>query len=1366
MRRRPKNLSSPIAFEPLEPRLLLSAQLWEAVPLSFDPEPGSGLLSIEYLLPELELEELTAETAAQAISRAQMGAAPRHGGVGQPVLPVVPAQLIIPSGYRFEGVEVVAGEKVTLEGSYFIEHAQEPLTFDGPLDEDYAETEPDLSIYESDNPFPYNLYDVVGVQRSRGVDILTVNLNPVEYIPSLGRISYYTSMALSVTLTEAEPEAPTDGHYIRYRPDPIRPLDGGDPGDPGGSGDPPGGPPLLGGCDPNDSYQYVVITNQAMVDATTDYTVLDFLAHKQALGFSATVVTVEDIYAEYSGVDQPEQVRNFIIDAYNHWETDYILLGGDSNILPQRSLWVSAGAYSTHIPSDLYYQCLDGSYNYDGDNYWGEVTDGMGGGEVDLMAEVYIGRVSAATEAEMANWIYKTVAHENDGASAHRSQALMVGEYLGFGGVADYAKDSMEEIRLGSSAHGYGTAGFAADPNFAVDTLYQRDQSWSKYDLIDLMNSDTYGVFNHLGHANTSYVMKMYNSDADALTNENFFFIYSQGCYPGNFPSNAIAEHFTTSSRHGAYAVVMNSRYGWGAYYSTNGPSQRPNRQFWDAVFGEEISELGAANADSHEDNIWGIGSPYTRWVIYETNLFGDPALDVADLGLSITSPAELPPALTDTPYEFALSAKSGTTPYTWAVIDGSLPTGLTLEPSTGILSGTAMTLGTSTFTVQVTDAALGTDVQYFQLSVVDEYQYAPEAASDIYDAFADTPFHVDANDGVLANDTDENGDPLTAHLAAGPSHGTVLLNEDGSLDYTPYAGFTGDDSFTYWAFDGADHSDPATVTITVTTDPDLVQIVVDNQDAGFSGAGTWQESGVADEWEDSSSYCWTTSGGTATWTPVLPGAGTYDVYAWWANHNEVSNRDSDAEYTVTYAGGASQDTIAVDQDDNGGQWNLLGTYAFDASGTENVTLLSDNSDPEGRPTSADAIRWVRVTEDAPVDIVVDNRDTAHVRLRGRARWSLSSSSDSHYGNDYLHDQAAGKGKKSIRFTPELPSAGEYDVYIWYPHSDVYYDDAVPVDVIHSGGIDTITIDESTPGGDWAYLGNYTFDAGAGGGVLVYTEGTDQYVVADATRWVKTGNAEDAIVVDDGDPTGVTFAGDWTLSWWANSRYGATYYYNNRPGEAGSSVAFTPAIESAGTYEVSVWYPDSDVWYDTDVPIDVVHAGGTDTVVVDQSTPCGGWEVLGTFDFDAGTDGRVVIRTDGTTQYVVADAVKFRRVSGLWAGDTLSGSQPTHAWAIADPAALRAQGRAVLRRSGAQGLRADRPTYVAPEPSSCKSDVGFAAGAVRLGSRFVSRLGSDLAAEQTPAGAWGLVDAGSTAEEAAEVLVGAGAITPIIPVLG
>jgi VCBS repeat-containing protein len=74
----------------------------------------------------------------------------------------------------------------------------------------------------------------------------------------------------------------------------------------------------------------------------------------------------------------------------------------------------------------------------------------------------------------------------------------------------------------------------------------------------------------------------------------------------------------------------------------------------------------------------------------------------------------------------------------------------------------------------------------------------------------------VSLADGVLKNDTDPDGDVLTAGSASTPGQGSVLLNADGSFTYTPNAGAAGTDTFTYEASDGV-LSSPATVTITIT---------------------------------------------------------------------------------------------------------------------------------------------------------------------------------------------------------------------------------------------------------------------------------------------------------------------------------------------------------------------------------------------------------------------------------------------------------------------------------------------------------------------------------------------------------------------
>ncbi|MFE2324251.1 FG-GAP-like repeat-containing protein [Streptomyces sp. NPDC059385] len=91
-----------------------------------------------------------------------------------------------------------------------------------------------------------------------------------------------------------------------------------------------------------------------------------------------------------------------------------------------------------------------------------------------------------------------------------------------------------------------------------------------------------------------------------------------------------------------------------------------------------------------------------------------------------------------------------------------------------------------------------------------------PSAANESYNHIgADTPLVVGAP-GVLGNDTDPDGNTLTASLVTGPTHGTLTLNADGSFSYQPDSAYVGSDSFTYKASDGTVDTNVATVTINV----------------------------------------------------------------------------------------------------------------------------------------------------------------------------------------------------------------------------------------------------------------------------------------------------------------------------------------------------------------------------------------------------------------------------------------------------------------------------------------------------------------------------------------------------------------------
>ena len=133
---------------------------------------------------------------------------------------------------------------------------------------------------------------------------------------------------------------------------------------------------------------------------------------------------------------------------------------------------------------------------------------------------------------------------------------------------------------------------------------------------------------------------------------------------------------------------------------------------------------------------------------------------------------------------------------------DGSL----TYTPTAGFV-------GTDNFSYHATDSNGPGNTAAVTINV---QPGAPVANPDIYAVVAGTSLTVPGATGVLTNDTDPNGLPLSAVAVAQPTHGTLTLNADGSLTYTPAAGFVGTDGFTYRATDSTGPGNMATVAISV----------------------------------------------------------------------------------------------------------------------------------------------------------------------------------------------------------------------------------------------------------------------------------------------------------------------------------------------------------------------------------------------------------------------------------------------------------------------------------------------------------------------------------------------------------------------
>src|SRR5439155_109352 len=113
---------------------------------------------------------------------------------------------------------------------------------------------------------------------------------------------------------------------------------------------------------------------------------------------------------------------------------------------------------------------------------------------------------------------------------------------------------------------------------------------------------------------------------------------------------------------------------------------------------------------------------------------------------------------------------------------------------------------GTDNFTYKANDGQADSGIATVSITIRGAND-TPVAVNDSYTTSEETTLNV-AAPGVLANDSDVDGDTLSAILVSQPTHGTLTLNSNGSFSYSPAANYNGTDNFTYKANDGQADSD------------------------------------------------------------------------------------------------------------------------------------------------------------------------------------------------------------------------------------------------------------------------------------------------------------------------------------------------------------------------------------------------------------------------------------------------------------------------------------------------------------------------------------------------------------------------------
>ena len=532
------------------------------------------------------------------------------GEPGKPRLPLVAIRVGLPAGSRVLGMSIAQLDSVDLPGTFFIAPATRPEPLAAEASAAPAHLDP--AVYGSDNPYPSEPAVLAGAGRLGGETIAEVMLRPLRYRPTSGRVTFYTTIqfrleyvvedvggmlpATEETRSLASRLVTGEARPWRYT---RRLIADRVP---------------IGGSDIN----YLIITSEVLQDAFEP-----LRQWKMRKGLAAEIATVETITLSYPGRDLQEKIRNAIRYYRGNCGTDWVLLGGDVEIIPDRKMYTGLSD-KPNVPCDLYYSDLDGDWNADGDLYWGEIP----ADNVDMYADVFLGRAPVSTVAEAETFVEKALTYEGFHAlpTDYLTRMVFMGEIL-WGDPDDPGSPD------------YTDAGVAKNliddryvpGDFSIQKLYQSRGNLCYANAISALDQGV-GFANVLchGHYKSITVVDAYlgNGDFAMLTSEGRYgLMYSASCLGGGFDQNdCVGEAWVTSPRGGGF-YIGNSRYGWdNPGEPGQGPSDLYDQSFFESVFSTGFLNAGKAHADAKhefvgESRIDG----YMLYIMYGLNLLGDP---------------------------------------------------------------------------------------------------------------------------------------------------------------------------------------------------------------------------------------------------------------------------------------------------------------------------------------------------------------------------------------------------------------------------------------------------------------------------------------------------------------------------------------------------------------------------------------------------------------------------------------------------------------------------------------------------------------------------------------------------------------------
>jgi hypothetical protein len=557
------------------------------------------------------------------------------GNAGEPMLPWSAVSLILPPGESARDIRIERSGFTEIPGSFNILPQQNIRPISKGSDSTFLKND---NVYNSSTSYPVVFQGKLNTSYMNGYAFGICTFTPLIYNPSLHKAGYFSDVTVTIT-SEASSTSVKALKNLSSSPSVLKRVQ-----------DFANNPGMMHAYPElkrsNSGYSILIITSQAFQSGFSDLTHM-----YDSLGLSSQIHAVAEIVTSMPGRDDQEKIRNFIIQEYQQNGIEYVLLGGDVEVVPFRGFYCSVlsggSTYEDYtIPADLYYSGLDGDYDANGNSIFGEVAD-----DPDLLPDVSVGRLPFSTAQEQANMIHKTVWYRSHPFNGELAKPLMVGELLDLPTMT-FGQNYLELIIDNHSDNGYTTCGIPSATNSitrlydtvinpSIPSIYQ----WDQTDLFARIN-EGHSFIHHSGHANEVYVMRLNYSD---VTNANFSSIngvthnytlmYTHGCDCGAFDySDCIAERMLSIQNFLA-AGIFNSRYGWFDQGTTDGPSCHLHREFISAMYNDtladQVREIGTAHLTSKVKTAPWIGLPNEfepgaqRWCHYDCNLLGDPALKV-----------------------------------------------------------------------------------------------------------------------------------------------------------------------------------------------------------------------------------------------------------------------------------------------------------------------------------------------------------------------------------------------------------------------------------------------------------------------------------------------------------------------------------------------------------------------------------------------------------------------------------------------------------------------------------------------------------------------------------------------------------------